>query len=108
MPVLGIMADFSIGPIRVVQSVAGLRLVPITFYYADGDRVDTTFHPPTPAPDDLARMSDRDVLVSLLALFERDQRERAPEQVTWWFMVDRERLARHTNMERAIRRREML
>jgi hypothetical protein len=106
--VLGSSSRLSTGPIQVMRSIPGMRLVPVTAYYAGGTRVETIFHRPRPASDHLPLMSDREVLVSLLTLLERDQRERAPEQVMWRFALHRERVAQRTEAERALRRREML
>jgi lauroyl/myristoyl acyltransferase len=94
LPVLGVPSDLSTAPIRVMRSVEGLRLVPVTAYYRDGYAIDIIFHPPFPPPEQLPGMSDREVLEALISFLERDLMERGPEQVRWRFFGHREQLAK--------------
>ncbi len=98
LPVFGINCNFSTAPIKLFQSVAGLRIVPVTNFYVDGAgdelEVEVNFHPALGVDGELAGMDERGILASLLAPLEQDQRERGPGQVLINYFPHRERLAR--------------
>ena len=108
LPVLGYPSNLSTAAIRTIQSVEGVRLVPVTAYYRGTSEVHITFHCSSPQFEQLPQMSDRQILRSMIELLERDLREHAPEQVMWWFMVDRQQRADNMAEARAVSRRKMI
>jgi lauroyl/myristoyl acyltransferase len=92
--ILGIPADLSTAPIRIMKSVKGLQVIPVTAYYRKGYALEIIFHPPFPPSVELPKMSDREVLEALLSYLERDLITQAPEQVRWRFIGNREHLAK--------------
>lgn len=105
LSMLGIPSNLSVGPIRVIRSVPGVRIVPVTNFYRGGDTVHTTFHPPLPEPDEPSETADRDVLAALLSCFENDLREHAPEQLVLRLLVNRERMAKSMTGYRTVTNR---
>ena len=89
LKIFGVPADLSTGPIKIIQSVKGIRLVPVTSYYSKNKSVKIIFHVDFPEKNNLPHLSTRDLMASLIRFFEQDQRNRAPEQVMWWFLVKR-------------------
>lgn len=107
LPMLGVMSRFATAPISIIKAVEGVRIIPITNYYRDGNRVDYIFHPPLPAPDRISGMTEHDILTALIGYLEADLRQRAPEQVFWTFLVHREQVVREYEMRKpAVRGRE--
>ena len=102
LPILGVPSNLSTTPIRIIKSVAGVRLVPVTNYYRDGNVVEYIFHPPLPAPDRLPQMSEPDILASLLTLLERDHLKRGPEQVMLNYLLQRELAVRDGGTEKPV------
>jgi hypothetical protein len=94
LPLLGIPANFAIGPIRTVRRIDGVRIVPVTHYWRAGETIEVTFHPAVPAPDRVAQMSERDIIAALLAFLQDDLKRKAPEQVFLRLMSRREAMAR--------------
>lgn len=97
LTVMGINCNFATGPIKLLRSVPGLRIVPVSNFYVDdagesGEKlgVQVTFHPPPGDADALADMDDRDILVSLLSLLGREQSKWAPAQVLINYFAHRE------------------
>jgi lauroyl/myristoyl acyltransferase len=105
LPILGVPSRVSTAPIRIIRSVAGVRIVPITNYYRDGNVVEYKFHPPLPAPDRLPNMSEQEILALLLDYLEQDLRQQAPEQVMLYLLLHRELRARQDKQDRALSRR---
>jgi lauroyl/myristoyl acyltransferase len=101
LPILGVPSNLSTAPIHNICSVEGVRIIPVTNYYRDGNRVEVIFHPPLPAVEQLSGMTAREVLAVLLRFFEQDQRVRAPEQVMWWFIAYRMQQAEQIKAERS-------
>ncbi|NQU72447.1 MAG: hypothetical protein HQ514_17995 [Rhodospirillales bacterium] len=105
LPVFGINCNFSTAPIKLFQSVAGLRIVPVTNFYVDGTEddlaVEVNFHPALGVDGELAGMDERGILASLLAPLEQDQREQGPGQVLINYFSHRERLARQAGARQA-------
>lgn len=106
LPILGIPAHLSTAPIRIMRSVKGVRLVPVTCYFRDGDVIELTFHPPHPPPERLPGMSDRELLEALISFLEQDLMDQAPEQVRWRVIMMLERTAEQTRAEGAVSLRE--
>lgn len=94
LSILGVPSNLSTTPIRIIKSVAGVRMVPVTNYYRDDNVVEYIFHPPVPNPDLLAQMSEADILAALLSFLEQDHLKRGPEQVMLNFLLQRELAAR--------------
>jgi lauroyl/myristoyl acyltransferase len=94
LSLLGIPADFSTAPIRIMRSIKGLRVIPVTAYYRKGNAIEIIFHPPFPQTEALHKMSDRELLERLISYLERDLITQAPEQVRWRFIGRRKRLAK--------------
>ena len=94
LTIIGINCNFSIAPIRMFRSVAGLRIVPVTKFYIDETGVELNFLAALGADDKLAEMDEPEILAALLARLEQDQRKRGPAQVLINSLPHREQLAR--------------
>jgi hypothetical protein len=96
LPMIGVPSDLAIAPIRIIRSVEGAQLVPVTHSFRKGNIVEITFHAPSPPPERLASMTERDILAALIPLFENDRREQGPEQVLVQYLPFRARLGQNT------------
>jgi hypothetical protein len=101
LPVMGVMSNFSTSPIKLFQSVAGLRIVPVTNFYIGETGVEVNFHPALGTDRKLADFEPRDILAVLLERLEQDQRRRGPGQVLINFLPHREFLAQQARQARA-------
>ncbi len=88
--VLGVRADLSTGPIRIVKAINGIRIIPVTSYFRENCTIDIIFHCSFPETMDLPAMSTPEIIRYLIDFFEKDQINSAPEQVMWWFFVKRQ------------------
>lgn len=102
LPLLGIPAKFATGPFRIVRRIEGARLVPVTSYWRVGNSIEVTFHPPVPAPERLASLSEQDIIAALLAVLEDDLKRNAPQQVLLQFILYRETVAREAAAGRKV------
>jgi lauroyl/myristoyl acyltransferase len=93
LPSFGVISNFSTAPIKCICSVKGVKIIPVTNYYRNGDTVEVIFHPPLKSQQPLNEVKEEAVLSTLLRYFEADQRKRAPEQVMWWYIPYREQQA---------------
>jgi hypothetical protein len=105
LPVLGLSCRLCTGPVRVLQAIPGLHLVPVSKYLRPNKVIEVFFHPPVRPPGALGAMSATEVLAALVSRLECDQREHAPEQTMWWFASYREQLAREISARRVRARR---
>ena len=99
LPMLGLPSHLSTTPIQIIKSVPGVRMVPVTNYYRDGNLVEYIFHPPVPDPDRLADMSEADILAVLLSFLEQDHLKRGPDQVMLNYLLQRELAVRKAKMK---------
>ena len=93
-PMFGIPSNFSTSPIKSICSVKDVKIIPVTNYYQKGSKVEVIFHPPLQSQQPLNEANEKNVIATLVRCFEADLRQRAPEQVMWWFLPYREQLAR--------------
>jgi hypothetical protein len=96
LPMIGVPSDLAIAPVTIIKSVERVQLVPVTHSFRKGGIVEITFHPPTPPPEQLAAMTERDIFAALITLFENDRREQGPEQVLVQYLPFRARLGQNT------------
>lgn len=93
LPTFGILSNFSTSPINSICSVKDVKIIPVTNYYRKGNKVKVIFHPPLQSQQPLNEVGEKDVLATLVRYLEDDQRKRAPEQIMWWFIPEREQRA---------------
>lgn len=93
LPMFGIASNFSTSPINSICSVNGVKIIPVTNYYRKNNKVKVIFHPPLQSQQPLNEVGAKNVLATLVRCLEADQRMRAPEQVMWWFIPQREQRA---------------
>jgi hypothetical protein len=99
LPIFGVLCNFALGPIHIVRSVEGARIVPVTHYVRDRNTIDIAFHSPFPEHGRLSDMSESDTIGSLLGLLERELRRNAPAQALPEFLLHRQEIVRATSSE---------
>lgn len=89
LKILGLTAQVPSTPIKIIRAVKGVKIIPVTNCYQQGNKVLTIFHPPLTDTVLQPSNTEGDVLAELLRLLEDDLRKRAPVQAMWWQIIHR-------------------